>query len=70
MAKGKKMTLDDEATANEELRRSISLQYRKPSLPHTGKCHECEVETTGVFCCAECRETNEQRMRFKNSSRV
>ena len=63
------MDTSDEATKNEELRLTVAMSHRKPTLAHTGKCYECEALITGTFCCADCRETYEQRLKFKNTLR-
>lgn len=57
-------TIDDQAAQREELDREQALKLRKPELPHIGECHECGETTEGVFCCASCRDTYEQRERF------
>jgi len=50
------MTIDDDATANEEFRRAESLKFRKPEPFHYGICQNCYQPAKGVYCCAECRE--------------
>lgn len=57
-------TVDDQTTAAEELDRAVCLQQRRPELPHTGRCHNCEALTTGAHCSPECREDYEKRARF------
>lgn len=59
------MSQDDDAEAFEQLDRDIALKIRKPELARTGFCHWCHEETVGVYCSIECRETHEQRERFR-----
>lgn len=61
-------TIDDQATAAEELDREVCMQQRRPELPHIGKCHWCGVETTGTHCSSECRGDHEKRMKFSGNT--
>lgn len=58
------VTVDDQATAMEELDRATCLKLRKPELRHTGWCHNCGEATLVAYCSAECREDGEKRIRF------
>lgn len=58
------MSIDDDASAIEEMQRDVALKFRKPELPLTGFCWNCNEQTKGVFCCPECRNDYEQRERF------
>jgi len=66
------MTLDDDASAREELDRSICLKQRKPEYPKTGVCNNdgCGEPTTGSFCCPECREDTEKRVNLNRGNNV
>ena len=55
------MSLDDDASANEEFRRNEALEYRKPTLKPTGICMNCYVPCEGIYCSADCREDGEVR---------
>lgn len=57
------MTIDDMATAAEELAREQSLKIRMPELPKVGSCYNCGegVKPNANFCDADCRLTYERR---------
>jgi len=57
-------TIDDDATANEAFRLAEALKYRKPELFKYGICQNCYAPSKGVYCCAECREDGEARVRM------
>lgn len=61
------MNLDDQATALEELQRSIALKKRKPVLPKLGICYECSepLPMTDTFCDFECQRIYLRR--FENT---
>jgi len=62
------MTLDDDATANEEFRLAEALKYRKPEPFKYGICQNCYEPARGAFCSAECREDG--LARFKMTGKV
>lgn len=55
----------DQAAALEELERTIALANRKrPEMQFTGACYNCEESVDkGFFCCSECRDDAEKRLR-------
>lgn len=55
------MDVSDSATQQEELARAESLLTRMPTLAVTGKCHNCEIRTDGLFCSIECRDDWQKR---------
>lgn len=57
------MTVDDMATAAEELSREQSLKIRMPELPKILKCYNCgdDVKPNANFCDSDCRLTYERR---------
>jgi hypothetical protein len=62
------MDLSDRATAREEeiLQDSLSAVARRPKMPFTGRCYNCdEVIERGSFCDADCRDDFEHRQRLK-----
>ena len=62
-------TIDDQAEALEQLDRDVCLKQRKPELPHTGFCHNCEDQIgDGCFCDADCRSDFEKRNRFNRGA--
>jgi hypothetical protein len=61
-------TIDYQAEALEQLDRDVCLKQRKPELPHTGFCHNCEEPTPGAYCSPECREDGEKRARFNRGA--
>lgn len=58
------MTIDDDATAREELDRELCLKRRLPTLPAVGACYNCGEDCSGVFCDADCRDDYEKRESF------
>lgn len=58
------MTLDDQASKQEEFARDIALKARKPELAKIGVCYECRevVKPNASFCGADCRTTYERRI--------
>lgn len=59
------MSLDDDATAREEMDRELALQIRKPELPHIGICYNCQEELqAGCYYDADCRNDHQRRTSF------
>ena len=58
------MTLDDQATQQEEFARENALKARKQEMPKIGKCYNCgeAVKPNANFCNADCRQDFERRM--------
>jgi len=54
----------DNAQESMELAEALATLARqqRPKLP-TGKCLECDEPTPGSFCCPECRDSYELRLR-------
>ena len=52
----------DLADAETALHLKAALSRRKPGLPRTGQCHNCEARIgDGVFCDADCSHDYERR---------
>lgn len=51
------MSIDDEATGNEEFQRNIALGVRKPVLPKLGICYNCSepLNMSDTFCDFDCQ---------------
>ena len=60
-----KMSIDDTATAHEEMMREIALKHRKPELVKTGFCYNCgeSVKQNANYCDVDCRLDHEKRRR-------
>jgi len=60
------MTIDDDATANEEFRLQEALKFRKIVPLKTGYCLNCleKVNNHYSYCSAECREDHGKRVAF------
>ena len=54
----------DAAQGYEEIAIMSATHKRKPELPHTGQCWNCDEPAEGNFCCKECREDFEHRNRM------
>lgn len=58
------MTVDDQATMQEELMREMALKVRKHELPKIGQCYNCgeKVKASANFCDVDCRLDYERRI--------
>lgn len=58
----------DRADIDNEVYFKAALANRRPELPFTGRCHNCDepVEEPNKFCDRYCREDLEKRDRFKS----
>lgn len=55
----------DYASRTSEFLTDVALRNKKPELPQTGRCHNCEEPiASGKFCDADCREDYDKRRFF------
>jgi len=53
----------DMASRTSEFLQEIALKNKKPVLPRTGRCYNCEDPVPdALYCDADCREDHERRV--------
>jgi heterodisulfide reductase subunit C len=58
------MSIDDDATAAEELDRDICLKRKRPELKRVGACYNCGEMCSGIFCDSDCGTDYDRRELF------